>query len=71
MNADGTRLAKRDAAEGLDAPRGRGARREDVLGALAASVGIWPEGEPAAPDELLRAFDVRRLAGRPSGVALA
>jgi glutamyl-tRNA synthetase len=71
MNADGTRLAKRDAAEGLVAPRGRGARREDVLGELAASVGIWPEGEPATPDALLRAFDVWRLAGRPSGVALA
>jgi glutamyl-tRNA synthetase len=71
LGPDGTRLAKREAAEGLQMLRERGKRREDVLGALAASVGLWPAGEAAALDDLLGAFEVRRLDARPSSIRLA
>src|SRR5262249_37690417 len=42
VDAGGTRLAKRDAAAGMAAMRERGVTHEQLLGALAASCGIWP-----------------------------
>jgi glutamyl-tRNA synthetase len=63
LDAGGERMAKRDAASELDALRARRARPQEVLGALAASVGLWPRGMPATLGELLSAFrpeDVRR-----------
>jgi glutamyl-tRNA synthetase len=70
VSADGTRLAKREAVQGLDELRARGMRREQVLGALAASVGLWPAGEPAGLDELLRAFEPCQINMRPSEISL-
>ena len=34
-----------------------------VLGRLAASCGLWPDGEPADPSDLLATFDDSRLVG--------
>ena len=61
LDAGGARMAKRDGALGLDPLRERGARPEDVLGMLAASCGLWPQGEPASLDELLAAFAPERI----------
>ncbi|MFI5276051.1 MAG: tRNA glutamyl-Q(34) synthetase GluQRS [Ktedonobacterales bacterium] len=69
-DATGARLAKRDAAAGVDALRARGLAPEQVVGALAASVGLWPAGEPATPRELLSAFDLARIPAQPSPIAL-
>ncbi|MFI5271700.1 MAG: tRNA glutamyl-Q(34) synthetase GluQRS, partial [Ktedonobacterales bacterium] len=57
----GVRLAKRTGALGLEPLRARGLRREEVLGMLAASCGIWPRGAPATLDGLLAAFDAAHI----------
>jgi glutamyl-tRNA synthetase len=63
LDAAGTRLAKRDASAGLDAPRAAGITREWMLGVLAASCGLWPAREAATLAELLAVFDPARLRG--------
>lgn len=70
LDATGARLAKRDAAAGVAALRARGMAPERVVGALAASVGLWPAGEPATPRALLATFDLVRLSPQPSAIAL-
>lgn len=70
VDATGARLAKRDAATGLAAARGRGVTREALLGALAASCGLWPSGEPATLATLLAAFDVGRIGRDPSTIVV-
>ncbi len=70
-NASGARLAKRDAAAGVAALQARGLTPQQVVGALAASVGLWPAGEPATPHALLAAFDPARISSQPSAIALA
>ena len=70
VTADGTRLAKRAGAQGLEALRDRGIARETVLGALAASAGCWPTNEPATLDQLLRNVDPLRLESKPSEIIL-
>jgi glutamyl-tRNA synthetase len=69
-DAAGARLAKRDAAAGVEGLRARGAKPERVVGALAASVGLWPAGEPATPRDLLAAFDPARIRRGPSGITI-
>ena len=69
-DAAGARLAKRDASAGVAALRARGISSEQVVGALAASVGLWPEGEPATPRALLAAFDPARIGPQPSVITL-
>jgi glutamyl-tRNA synthetase len=59
----GARLAKRDRSVGLESVRDRGMTPGWVLGRLAASCGIWPDGEPARASDLLTTFDGSRLAG--------
>ena len=68
-DAMGARLAKRDAAAGVAALRARGVSSEQVVGALAASVGLWQAGEPATPRALLAAFDPARISPQPSPIA--
>jgi glutamyl-tRNA synthetase len=70
LDAGGERLAKREAAAGLDALRARGLSTVQVLGALAASCGLWPAGEPATPSQVLGNFDEATLAAAPGPVAL-
>jgi glutamyl-tRNA synthetase len=67
----GARLAKREAAAGLDTPRARSVTRERVLGALAASCGLWPAGQPATLHELLSEFVPARISPYPSAIQLA
>lgn len=69
-DATGARLAKRDDAAGVDALRARGLTPEQVVGALAASVGLWPAGKPATPAALLSSFDLARIPAQPSPVLL-
>ncbi|HEV8194436.1 MAG TPA: tRNA glutamyl-Q(34) synthetase GluQRS [Ktedonobacterales bacterium] len=66
VNGAGTRLAKRDAAAGIGGLRARGGTREQLLGVLAASCGIWPPDTPASLRELLASFDPSRVAREPS-----
>ncbi len=53
LDAIGARLAKREAAAGLDALRAAGRTAEEIVGALAASCGLWPEATPATPAQVL------------------
>lgn len=69
-DATGARLAKRDAASGIEGPRARGVTPERVVGALAASMGLWPAGEGATLQELLAAFEPARMRLGPSVIAL-
>jgi glutamyl-tRNA synthetase len=69
-DATGARLAKRDVAAGVVALRARGVTPAQVVGALAASVDLWPAGEPATPGALLAAFDAAHISRRPSAIAL-
>jgi glutamyl-tRNA synthetase len=69
LDAAGTRLSKRDASAGLAPLRASGTSPECVVGALAASCGLWPEGEPATLDALLAGFDLARLPREPSVLA--
>jgi glutamyl-tRNA synthetase len=66
----GDRLAKRDAAAGIAALQARGLSADHVLGALAASCGIWPPATPATPRDLLAAFDPTRISPAPGPIAL-
>jgi glutamyl-tRNA synthetase len=61
VDAAGERLAKRDAGAGIVALGTRGWAVEQVVGALAASCGLWPAGTPATVHEVLTAFDPERL----------
>lgn len=61
LDASGARMAKRDASQGLATLRECGMAPAQVLGMLAASCGLWPEGEPATPAALLAAFAPERL----------
>ncbi len=53
LDASGAKLAKRDRSAGITALRRSGAQPEAVLGQLAFSAGIWPEGVSASLQELL------------------
>jgi glutamyl-tRNA synthetase len=70
LDAARTRLSKRDASAGLAPYRASGTSPQRVVGTLAASCGLWPEGEPATLDVLLAAFDPARLRREPSVLAL-
>ncbi len=70
LDAIGARLAKREAAAGLDALRAAGRTAEEIVGALAASCGLWPEGTPATPAQVLATFDLAHVSRIPSAIAL-
>jgi glutamyl-tRNA synthetase len=59
----GARMSKRDRSVGLDSIRERGVTSEWVLGWLAASCGLWREGEPADLAGLLATCSTSLLAG--------
>jgi glutamyl-tRNA synthetase len=70
LDATGARLAKRDAATGLDALRAAGWTAEEIVGALAASCGLWPEGTPATPAQVLATFVPAKILRTPSVIVL-
>jgi glutamyl-tRNA synthetase len=70
LDAAGARMAKRDASAGVGEPRRHGMPPERVLGALAASCGLWAEGSPATLEELLASFALERVQPEPSRIAL-
>jgi glutamyl-tRNA synthetase len=70
LDAAGTRMAKRGASAGVAEPRWHGMPPERVLGALAASCGLWAEGSPATLRELLANFALERVRPAPSRIAL-
>ena len=57
LGSDGRRLAKRHGDVTLGERLARGQAAEELVGELAASLGLWPEGEPARPTELVARFD--------------
>ena len=67
---EGVRLAKRDAAVGLDALRVAGYAQGQVLGWLAASCGLHPAETFTTPAELLAAFDPLHLSGNQMSAQL-
>ncbi len=69
LGPDGERLAKRHGEVTLADRRALGETPEAVVGHLAASLGLWPEGEPAAPEQLLERFDPDRVPPTDSRLA--
>ncbi|MEB3332867.1 MAG: tRNA glutamyl-Q(34) synthetase GluQRS [Synechococcaceae cyanobacterium] len=61
-DAEGRRLSKREAAEGLAGLRARGADAASVVGLLAASLGLVPPGSRLSAEELLTALTPAALA---------
>ncbi len=70
LDAAGVRLAKRDAAAGLDALRAAGLAPSQVLASLAASCGLYPAETSTTPANLLAAFDPLRLNGYQTPIRL-
>ncbi|MGZ3584388.1 MAG: glutamate--tRNA ligase family protein, partial [Ktedonobacterales bacterium] len=70
LDPTGVRMAKRDASSGIGEARNRGLDHRVVLGALAASAGIWPHDEPTTPDQLVAVFDPRLITSTPTPVSL-
>jgi len=58
---DGARMAKRDGSASLARLRTTGAHAADVVGYLAASLGIVPDPSPLSARDLLRIMDVNRF----------
>jgi glutamyl-tRNA synthetase len=61
LGPDGRRLAKRHGDVTLRERLARGQTAEDVLGELAASVGLWEPGQAARATDLLAGFDPEAL----------
>jgi glutamyl-tRNA synthetase len=62
--ADGERLAKREGGLGLAALRRRGLDAAEVIGLLAGSVGLVPEGSRLSAGELLSDLNLEGLRAR-------
>jgi len=65
LAADGKRLAKRDGALSIAELRAHGVEARTIVGALAASVGLVPEGTRCTARELVAEFALSRVADRP------
>lgn len=65
LNVEGRRLAKRDGAVTLADQKALGRSPSEVLGLLAASLGLATPGEAADLSVLLRRFDPERLPREP------
>ena len=63
LDVDGKRLSKRDQATSIRALREAGQRAEQIVGQLAASVGLVPAGTEALPADLIAGFSLERLRG--------
>ncbi len=67
---DGRRLSKRDADLDLGAMREAGATPNDVVGRVAALLGLAETGEPVAADEFVRRFSWDALARCPRQISV-
>jgi glutamyl-tRNA synthetase len=70
LGADGERLAKRHGAIAIRELRANGATAEAIVGRLASSLGIVPEGERVRARDLVTTFDVSRLPKADATLAL-
>jgi glutamyl-tRNA synthetase len=70
LDVTGARLSKREAPAGLEPLRASGVAASRVLGALAASCGLWPDREPTTPAALLRTFAPNQLRTAPSAIVV-
>jgi glutamyl-tRNA synthetase len=66
LGPDGERLAKRHGAVAIGEERERGGEPERIIGRLAASLGLLPEGRALSARELLPHFMLERLSREPS-----
>jgi glutamyl-tRNA synthetase len=66
LDTSGARLAKRDAAAGLDGLRSAGRSPGEIVGALGASCDLWPAGSPATPAQVLATFNPAKVRPTPS-----
>ena len=69
LGPDGTRLAKRHGAISIASTRDRGLAPEQVVGAIASTLGLVARGASVAPVDLVARFDLARVPRTP--VALA
>ena len=69
LDEGGLRMAKRDASAGIGAWRVDGTPPERMLGALAASCGLWRAGVPATLGELLATFAPEQIDPQPSAIS--
>jgi len=63
LGSDGKRLAKRDGASSIRSLREAGQTPAQVVGKLAASLGLVPTGEGVLPGELVAGFSLAKLQG--------
>jgi glutamyl-tRNA synthetase len=70
LDETGARMAKRDTSAGIGALHQREGAAERVLGALAASCGLWPRGAPAILPKLLAAVLPGQLQVEPSPLVM-
>jgi len=68
VGEDGERLAKRHGARSLVQLREAGVAPETVVGMLAASCGLAPEGTRCGASELVTGFSWARLARGPGRI---
>jgi glutamyl-tRNA synthetase len=61
LDESGKRLAKRDGARSIGELRQSGVSADVLVGALAASVGLVPEGTRIMPAELIADFEIERI----------
>jgi glutamyl-tRNA synthetase len=59
LDARGEKLSKRHSSVGIDAYRAAGRTPEELVGQLAASLGLLPRAEPIRPRDLVRELDLR------------
>jgi glutamyl-tRNA synthetase len=70
LSAGGERLAKRTRPPSVGDLRAAGVGAEEIVGALAASAGLVPEGTKVSAGELVPGFDFARLRRDPVTVSL-
>jgi glutamyl-tRNA synthetase len=66
LGPDGARLSKRHGAIGIRALRERGRSPEEVVGLLAATLGLVPAGTPTTPQALVADFALARITRAPT-----
>ena len=70
LGPDGVRLAKRHDSSTLASLRERGVSAQQVLGRLAAALGLQTEARPVAADTLVPGFDLSRLPAAREGIVV-